>query len=138
MKRKHPKPHRTHVRDELDDLFKLAIRKLKGHKCEHCGKTKYLNVHHYYTRKSRSVRWNLMNGFLLCVGCHTMSSTFSAHQTPADFVDWAVKDRGSLWAYSLRKLHNVPILWETEEMEALGGELYEWLHVEEVGNIDLP
>jgi len=89
---------------KLDDLWSSIIRQ-KG-KCEFCGKTLYLNAHHYIGRRDFKLRWNVDNGFCLCSGCHTMSSIFSAHQTPHLFCEWARKVRGEDWENNLTKQHN--------------------------------
>jgi len=74
--------------------------------CESCGKTTNLNAHHFYSRAIRSVRWDVDNGFCLCVGCHVFSSKFSAHKTPAEFVEWAIDKRGQGWYDTLKDRKN--------------------------------
>lgn len=74
--------------------------------CEVCRKTKPLNAHHFYSRSIRVVRWDVDNGFCLCVGCHVFSSKFSAHKTPAEFVEWAIEKRGIQWYEDLKERKN--------------------------------
>ena len=74
--------------------------------CEKCHKLSPLNAHHFYSRSVRAVRWDLNNGFCLCVGCHTFSSKFSAHKTPAEFVEWAIERRGQEWYDDLKNRKN--------------------------------
>lgn len=74
--------------------------------CEVCHKTKSLNAHHFYSRSIRVVRWDVDNGFCLCVGCHVFSSKFSAHKTPAEFVEWAIDKRGITWYEDLKERKN--------------------------------
>jgi len=76
--------------------------------CEVCGKNKPLNAHHFYSRSIRVIRWDIDNGFCLCVGCHVFSSKFSAHKTPAEFVEWAIKQRGQKWYDDLKTKKNTP------------------------------
>tara|TARA_R100000805_G_C3617937_1_gene120338 strand:+ start:1979 stop:2329 length:351 start_codon:yes stop_codon:yes gene_type:complete len=76
--------------------------------CEVCGKTKILNAHHFHGRRCYSVRWDIDNGFCLCVGCHKFSSKFSAHETPAEFVTWAIEQRGQKWYDELLVKKNTP------------------------------
>lgn len=76
--------------------------------CEVCGKNKPLNAHHFYSRSIRVVRWDINNGFCLCVGCHVFSSKFSAHKTPAEFVEWAIEKRGDDWYNDLKIKKNTP------------------------------
>ena len=101
------KKSRTTIRNKLDKQWAIIIRQ-KG-RCEVCGKESYLNAHHFYSRSALSTRWDLDNGFCLCTGCHVFSSKFSAHKTPADFVDWAVKQRGKDWLDMLRDRHNLVV-----------------------------
>ena len=101
--------------DKLDLLWSVTVK--KGGRCEYCGKTSYLNAHHFYSRSSMSTRWDLDNGFSLCVGCHTFSSKFSAHKTPADFVDWAWAKRGNGWLDNLRERHNTIVKFSLVDLE---------------------
>lgn len=66
------------------------------------GKTTYLNSHHIYSRSKRSTRWDVSNGICLCVGHHTFSSTFSAHKTPLEFMDWLLNKKGQAYIDRLR------------------------------------
>jgi len=86
---------------KLDKAWSLKVREYGM--CEKCHKLSPLNAHHFYSRAIRSVRWDVDNGFCLCVGCHVFSSKFSAHKTPAEFVEWAIERRGDGW-YTLLKL----------------------------------
>ena len=79
---------------KLDLLWSKKIRELGW--CCVCGKTGRLNAHHYVGRMNRAVRWDLRNGFCLCVGCHTYSIR-SAHQDPEWFREQALKLRGQVW-----------------------------------------
>ena len=86
---------------KLDTAWSERIRQFGC--CEVCGKTKRLNAHHFYSRSIRVLRWDVNNGFCLCVGCHVFSSNFSAHKTPAEFFEWAIDKRGRSWYNSLKK-----------------------------------
>lgn len=95
----------------LDDAWSLLVKLLAGHKCEVCSKTRPLNSHHIYTRIMKSVRWDVLNGVCLCVGCH-IGNKFSAHKTPVTFNAWLMKNRGvekmdllEAKAYQISKLH---------------------------------
>ncbi len=87
--------------NKLDTAWSERIRQYG--RCEVCGKTKRLNAHHFYSRSIRVLRWDVDNGFCLCVGCHVFSSNFSAHKTPAEFFEWAIDKRGRSWYNSLKK-----------------------------------
>lgn len=81
-----------------------AIKKY-GNACEYCGKTSYLNVHHVYSRADRQLRYDLDNACVLCSGCHTLSSKFSAHLTPMEFSEWIREKRGEVWYRDLQRKH---------------------------------
>jgi len=108
---------------ELDKLWSIAVRKIAGNRCEKCGKTKYLNAHHFYSRSAMSVRWSIDNGFSLCSGCHALSSTFSAHKTPAEFVEWAKNRRGDRWYIDVRQQFNTPHKYTISELKERKEEL---------------
>jgi hypothetical protein len=95
----------------LDNLWSELVKLRAGNKCEVCGKVRNLNSHHVYSRAMKSVRWDVINGISLCVGCH-VGTKFSAHKTPNDFSEWSKKKRGQAWfdllqakAHSISKLH---------------------------------
>ena len=87
--------------------------------CEVCRKTKSLNAHHFYSRSIRVVRWDVDNGFCLCVGCHVFSSKFSAHKTPAEFVEWAIEKRGIQWYEDLKERKNSLIKYRDDDYKDL-------------------
>ena len=87
--------------------------------CEYCHKTKPLNAHHFYSRSIRSVRWDIDNGFCLCVGCHVFSSKFSAHKTPAEFVEWAIEKRGIQWYETLKERKNRVVKYLDSDYEEI-------------------
>ena len=91
---------------KLDTAWSKRIKQFGS--CEVCGKNKPLNAHHFYSRSIRVVRWDIDNGFCLCVGCHVFSSNFSAHKTPAEFVEWAIEKRGDDWYDDLKIKKNTP------------------------------
>ena len=82
------------VDGKLDKAWSELVKHKAGWKCEYCGKRDYLNSHHIYSRSKKSTRWHVQNGICLCVGHHTFSSTFSAHKTPLEFVQWLFKYKG--------------------------------------------
>jgi len=97
----------------LDNLWSELVKLKAGNKCEvkNCQKTQNLNSHHVYSRAKRSVRWETINGYCLCVG-HHIGVKFSAHKTPNDFAEWSKADRGQAWfdtlqakAHTISKLH---------------------------------
>ena len=101
----------------LDQKWSKKV-KTKGF-CEKCGKTTYLNAHHFYSRSIRSVRWDVDNGFCLCTGCHVFSSKFSAHKTPAEFVEWAIEQRGQEWYDDLKDRKNTLMKYKDCDVEGI-------------------
>ncbi len=88
----------------LDDLWSKKIKQRDGKKCVYCGEQNYLNSHHIFSKTKRSLRWALKNGITLCSSHHTLSSLFSAHKTPAEFVEWIKEKWGIKWYESLREM----------------------------------
>ena len=89
------------VGGKLDKAWSKLVKLRAGNKCEYCGKTGYLNSHHIYTRKNRSVRWCVNNGISLCVD-HHIGVKFSAHGTPREFNKWLEGYRGEKQADLLK------------------------------------
>lgn len=87
--------------------------------CERCRKPSPLNAHHFYSRSIRSVRWDIFNGFCLCVGCHVFSSKFSAHKTPAEFFEWAIDLRGQEWYDRLKDRKNTLMKYKDTDVDEL-------------------
>ena len=102
---------------KLDTAWSERIRQFGC--CEVCGKTKRLNAHHFYSRSIRVVRWDIDNGFCLCVGCHVFSSNFSAHKTPAEFVEWAIEKRGTQWYETLKERKNQVVKYLDSDYEEI-------------------
>lgn len=67
----------------LDVLCRAAVFDRDGYKCLHCGKRAHLQWCHVYSRRYRSLRWDLRNCMTLCAGCHLWW-----HHRPADAVAW--------------------------------------------------
>ncbi len=88
---------------KLLDLWSEIVKLLAGNKCEYCGKGQYLNSHHIFSRSNLSTRYYFDNGVCLCAGHHVLSSKFSAHKTPVEFIEWLKNKRGEKWYEDLRK-----------------------------------
>lgn len=102
---------------KLDNAWSKKVREYGM--CESCRKTKPLNAHHFYSRSIRAVRWDVENGFCLCVGCHVFSSKFSAHKTPAEFVEWAIERRGEEWYDALKERKNAIVKYTDQDVEKI-------------------
>src|SRR3990167_4286868 len=74
-----------------DKLWSRLVRERDG-KCLHCGRTEFLDAHHFIGRSKKSCRLILENGVSLCKSCHTFNNEFSAHRTPDKFRVWFRKN----------------------------------------------
>lgn len=86
----------------LDEAWSELVKIRASYRCEYCYKPGTLNSHHIYSRSKRSVRWNPKNGVCLCASHHALSSKFSAHKTPVEFLDWITLKRGKQFIDALR------------------------------------
>lgn len=88
---------KKNLQNECMKLWTEIVKLRAKNVCEYCSRSNNLNAHHFYSRSNVKVKYDLDNGFCLCSGCHSLSSSFSAHKTPAEFVEWAKSKRGQLW-----------------------------------------
>ena len=110
------KPSKSTLTRKLDKAVSEIVR-ARG-RCAWCGKEEGLECAHIFSRRYRSVRWDLMN--LLCL-CH--SHHFYAHANPILFAEF-VKDHLGDGNYSQLKLRAQGIKkWSTTSMELLLEEL---------------
>lgn len=91
------------VNKTRDKNWAYLVKELAGNKCEYCGKTEHLNSHHIFSRSNHLLRWDITNGICLCAGHHVFSTEFSAHKSPAEFIEWVKEYRGLEWYEELRK-----------------------------------
>lgn len=58
--------------NNLDELWRIAIKLRDKGKCVLCSKTDRVNAHHCIVpeRRSLAIRWHMQNGITLCQGCH--------------------------------------------------------------------
>ena len=111
---------------KLDDAWALAVKIKADFKCEHCGKETHLNSHHVYSRSNRSTRWDLDNGYCLCVGHHVFGN-FSAHKSPVDFIEWMEEDRGVHWLDALRLKAHQSGKFDKADKEVMLAELNKYI-----------
>lgn len=99
---------RSKLEKSMDRLWSIRVREKAGYRCEYCGATPptvRLNAHHIFTRRAKSVRWDVDNGICLCAKHHVYSSEFSAHLTPCLFHEFVVNLRGEEWYDKLKLKH---------------------------------
>lgn len=106
------------VNKKRDKNWAYLVKELAGNKCEYCGKTEHLNSHHIFSRSNHLLRWDITNGICLCAGHHVFSTEFSAHKSPAEFIEWVKEYRGLEWYEDLRKrAKRVPLNTFPQESE---------------------
>ena len=81
----------------------IEVKERADYKCEYCGAIKYLNSHHIFSRRNKSVRFDVDNGCCLCSKHHVFSLEFSAHKAPMEFSEWIKEKRGVEWYERLRQ-----------------------------------
>ncbi len=86
---------------KLDTAWSKRIK--QSGVCEVCGKNKPLNAHHFYSRSIRVVRWDIDNGFCLCVQTsHTPDCLILFDQAVSNFlirVLFIKKEHPHYWAF---------------------------------------
>jgi len=111
------KSKKARLSKELDALWSELVKIKAGYRCEYSNKSNALNSHHIYSRSKKSTRWDIENGVCLTASHHVLSSGFSAHKTPTEFVEWIKIKRGNLWYNELRKRASQTKKWTIGDME---------------------
>ena len=110
------------LRIEADKLWRLAVYKKYGLKCEVCGK-KATEPHHFFPKSLYGhLRYNIENGVPLCHRCH-----FSRHHQGDPIISMIIRNkRGRLWYEELlKKAQNRPkssyitVKWYKEKINYL-------------------
>ncbi len=86
-----------------DDLWSEAVKVNYWYKCAYSWESENLNSHHIESRSHFATRWDLDNWICLTSRHHTFSQEFSAHKTPAKFMDWLIDTKWEKyvnWLYS--------------------------------------
>lgn len=96
------KPTRTSLTNKIDRLVSEITRSI-GH-CVWCGDGDYekLQCAHIYSRKFKSVRFDLRNVLCLCARCH-----FHGHSNPVDFIEFVKRYLGD-YEYEQLRLRATP------------------------------
>ena len=74
----------------LDLLWSHVVRRRDGDLCRHCRKNNGSAVHHIFSRRHKSTRWDPENGITLCFYCHIRI----AHEDAPYFIDWVQRAIG--------------------------------------------
>ncbi len=110
-----------------DKAFSLCVRERANWRCERCGRVtpddKRMGLHcsHWIGRGSWSVRFNPLNAFAHCYGCHAY---FEGR--PALFTDWVVERHGKDVADKLKALSHKP----AKGLRKRVGEIAKWYRQE--------
>lgn len=67
----------------LDKLCRELTFLRDGHRCARCSKTSNLQWCHVFSRRHLRVRWDSLNSFTGCAGCHLWW-----HSNPVEAVEW--------------------------------------------------
>lgn len=127
-KRMRKKTSKSYLIKKLDELWSEAVKKKANYKCEYSKKETHLNSHHVFSRSNKAVRWDLDNGVCLNAGHHTLSSKFSAHKTPVEFIEWLKDERGEDWYKRLRKKARQVKKHTTDDLQQIRKDLKEFLN----------
>lgn len=101
------------LENKLDVVFSKVVRK-QGF-CLRCYKTENIQCSHIHSRRKMSVRWDLLNAFCLCAGCHK----FWWHKHPIDAAEFAKQKLGEFKYNELLNRANSIKKWTLEEMQEL-------------------
>lgn len=106
-KRLEPLPR---IRRRLMRMWTEMVHAVEGGKCAVCGKPhgavdektgrpSYLNAHHIEPRATcAALRYDVMNGILLCPSCHKFGRN-SAHKGTIWFITWLMDNRREQYDY---------------------------------------
>lgn len=78
------------IAKRLDALWREVVRERDGAVCVHCHRRAATAVHHIFSRRHNSTRWDPINGVHLCFYCHIRV----AHEDPEVFRDFVVPHLG--------------------------------------------
>ena len=96
-----------------DKWFSLCIREASNYTCVTCGKMGRMECSHVYSRRHRTIRWDVENAMSQCNGCHRVW-----HSNPIDSFIWFESEFGSGRIELLReKMNNKVKVSKLEEKE---------------------
>jgi len=113
-KSKKPKTSRKLLEKRLDTAWSESVRK-RDVVCQKCGGGGCLQAHHVFSRRNRSLRWDVENGVTLCLPCHK----WWAHRCIGDFYLWFRQKYGEERAAYLEQKVNQIYKPTIEELEGL-------------------
>lgn len=99
------KTERQKIVAKLDKITAQVIKLRDDYTCQKCGgKPKPQGCHwaHIYSRTSQKMRWDLLNSFVLCNGCHRFW-----HANPIDAENWLKNKFPARYSY-LQNIRRMP------------------------------
>lgn len=97
-----------------DTQFSLAVRARDNYTCQWCGSTtNQMQCSHVYSRRHRTIRWDMMNAKCLCAACHK-----KWHESPLAAFTW-FEEKYGIWRIELlrEKMNYKVKVPKTEEKE---------------------
>lgn len=91
------------LEEKADNLWSKAVKINYNNKCAFSGSSENLNSHHINTRSRNATRWDIDNWICLTSNHHTFSQSFSAHKTPAKFMNWLIGIKWETFVENLEK-----------------------------------
>jgi hypothetical protein len=109
---------------KVDALWSELVKVRDGRECAICHSTSNLNSHHIKHKASHLLRYNLLNGLVLCCSCHK----FGIHHPDFDVAKWYIERIEKLVGPNrleyLRELQNSKVkLSLSEAWERLNGKV---------------
>ena len=96
-----------------DKYFSLCIRTAADNTCVTCGKQGRMECSHVYSRRHRTIRWDVENAMSQCNGCHR-----KWHESPLKSFTWFEYKFGNGRVELLReKMNNKQKVSKLEEKE---------------------
>lgn len=84
-----------------DKYFSLCVREAHNNTCETCGKVGRMEASHVYSRRHRTIRWDVLNIMCQCNGCHR-----AWHSSPLASFAWFESTYGAGRVELLREKMN--------------------------------
>lgn len=101
------------MKNKLDTAFSKVIRMVEV--CERCGKQENLQCSHIHSRKKLSVRWDVLNAFCLCAGCHI----FWWHMHPIEAAEFTRQKLGEEKYLELLRRANKPVKFTIPQLQEI-------------------
>lgn len=109
--------YKKQLHKKVEELWKEVCKQRDGYRCQYCGSTNTLQVHHIVSRVNSSTFFDINNGITLCKNCHSKVSfnptfrfefqNFLAHKYGQEFLD------------ELERKSKIPKKWSILELEEL-------------------